>query len=239
MDFEEGTWRWILVGVLSNDATRSYRSRYESICQALGYSDDYILETNRLHSSNPPSPDSTFCASDDEGSDSENLSFYTARPSANRASSPLRNSPTGIDPSSQLDGALNLQEGSRGRRLLPEDTNLARRDATIPPQVTGSERMRRMIPDRSAKPIGDPRAVRRRRPPSADLSPSESDITTSIGESAPGTRSTKRPLPDSPTQPDNTTRKGQQARERPGREEMGSPSRSGMKDSNNRRGRWW
>lgn len=56
-------------------------------------------------------------------------------------------------------------------------------------ESVASQRTNRMIPDRSAKPLGDTTAGRRSRPPYED---------SSHGEGPHVTQSTKRPLPDSP-----------------------------------------
>ena len=106
-------------------------------------------------------------------------------------------------------------------------------------QSVASQTAQRMIPDRSAHSLGDSDFVGRRRQPYAYPNPTELP-STSLGESAPDTQSTKRALPESPTsasQRTNTTRRRQHVRERSSREEMGPPSQPGKKGSKNHRSR--
>lgn len=138
---------------------------------------------------------------------------------------------------------LNLSEASMLRRQLiqddsPKDSG-GRQDLSTS-QVAVSQGAKRMIPDRSAKPLGDPDVVGRRRKPYENPNLAELPVSTSLGESAPGTQSTKRTLPESPTsasQPTNTTRRRQNSMERSSLEEMGPPPQPGKKGLKNQRDR--
>ena len=188
------------------------------MCKALGYSNEYISETQHLHSSTRSSPESDIPSSEDEGSASTSQPFHSARPSADSVSSTPQLNSTGNPLSSEHIGAAYLRAWTQsGRKTLPGDVreDLARRDAAAN-QTEESHTSKRMIPDRSAQPLGD------------------------AGESAPTTQSSKRPHPDSPTsqlQSENAARRRQDPRESPSREETGSSSRHGKKDSHRRRDR--
>lgn len=228
---------------LSTNNKCAYSSRYETICKALCYSHDYFLETKNLHSSARSSSDSDIRPSQERRSISGSLSFRTARQSADSASGSPQLNPTRFTTSGNHDGAAYLQSRSQlGRQHPPEDDHedSARRDPTANQIAADPQKRTRMIPDWSATPLGNPDTVRQRRPPDAISSNGELLISSSLGDSTPATQSSKRPLPDSPTsqsQPDNATRRRQHERERPSREEMGSSSRSGKKDSHKQRGR--
>ena len=220
----------------------AYSSRYETICKALGYSKDYILETKHLHSSTHSSAIADSSSSEGEDSASETLSFHTARHSANGAFTPLRPGPAATLPSGDLDVAAYLRAWSQsGRELLPKDNHQepGRRDPATD-QITDLQRTERGVPDRSVKPLRLSDVVPPRMPPSVDPNTGELLVSSSLGASAPGTGSTKRPLPDSPTsplQPDNTARRHHHEGEMSSRGEMGSSSRSRKKDSHKQRSR--
>ena len=195
----------------------AYSSRYETICKALGYSKEYISETQHLQSSPEPLPDADIQPSDDRASVSESRSFHSARQSVDRASSVPLN-PQGVLTSGDLDGAAYLQASTTlGNQTLAKDTprDSARRDPTAN-QIADPQRSKRIVPDRSAQPLGD-----------------------STG-SAPATQNSKRPLPDSPTsqsQSNDPPRRRQHEEEGTSREGTGSSSRPGKKDSHKRRDR--
>ena len=200
------------------------------------------MKTKDLHSSNPPSPELNPGDSDDAGSTSRTGSFHTARQSTISASSPQQ--PTSVEEthSTHRSNASYVQELSQLRRrplrgASPDDA--AGRD---PPtsQTADSQRTNRMVPDRSAKPLGDPEVVDRRRRRPHEIPSSAELPSTSLGESAPGTHSMKRPLPDSPTSasgPTDTPRRRPNLRERPSREGMGPASHTGKKGSDNQKRR--
>ncbi|KAF6223692.1 hypothetical protein HO133_000535 [Letharia lupina] len=205
-------------------------------------SDNYILETKHLHSSAPPSPHSNSRSLDDAGSTSRSLSFHTARQSTTSPSTLQKPGPPDKTPSDKVLSDAYLQESAlRHGRLFPSsypDEAAGKHPPTS--QSVASPRTKQMIPDRSAKPLGDPDGARRRRNPSDYPSVTDLPVSTSLRESAPRTQSTKRPLPGSPptaSQPTNTTRRRQHPMERSSREEMGRPSQSEKKGSKDRRGR--
>lgn len=221
---------------------RAHSNRYDSICKALGYSDDYILETKNLHSSGPPSPDTSFRASEDEGFASRSRSFHTARQSTSGTSSLQQPASADKIPSNDSTSASYLREWSLIRKQLQQDDSPDASAGRDPPtsQSVASQRTKRMVPDRSAKPLGEQDTARRRRKPDEYPSLAELPVSTSLGESASEIQSSKRPLPDSPTsafQPINATRRRQHPMERSSREEMGPPSQPGKKGSRNQKGR--
>ena len=199
------------------DAGHTYISRYETICKALGYSDKYISETKNLHSSGQPKPDSNIRSSEDRASTSGSRSFHSAQESSDSASS-LPLDPPGLLPSGDIDGPASSRARSLlGKHALPRnDHNDSARGDQAVNQTADPQRPRRMVPDRSAQPLGD--SIR----------------------SAPATQKSKRPLPDSPTsqlQSEEAARRRQLEREISSREEISSPSRPGKKDSHKRRDR--
>lgn len=187
-------------------------------------------------------------ASLDAGSTSSSGSFHSARQSTIGASSPEQPTLVAETPSHPIGNDSYLQE----LRELPK-LPLTRRQTVqknIPGDAAGralptspsvaSQGTKRIVPDRSAEPSGDPDVVRRRRKPEDSSIVTELSVSTSLGESAPDTQGTKRPLPRSPTtaaQPTDTARRHHQARERSGREGMGRASQLEKKDSKNQRGR--
>lgn len=201
------------------------------------------METKDLHSSARPGSDPIIRSSRDEDAASESGSFRTARQSSDSTSSSLEINPTHLTSSSDPDSAAYLQSSTNLGRQRPSkhsDEASARRDPTTNPAAAQSQTTKKMIPDRTAKPLGGPHGTRQRRPPLAISSDGELLISSSLGESPPTTQSSKRPLPDSPTsqlQLDNPTRRRQHVRETPSREEIGSSSRSGKKDSHKQRSR--
>ena len=179
---------------------------------------------------------------DEAGSTSRSPSFHTARQSTISDSSLQQPGPAYKTPSDKVLSDAYLQESAlRHRRHFPSsypDDAPGKHPPTS--QSVASPRTKQMIPDRSAKPLGDPDGARRRRNPSDYPSVTDLPVSTSLRESAPRTQSTKRPLPDSPptaSQPTNTTRRRQHPMERSSREEMGRPSQSEKKGSKDRRGR--
>lgn len=200
------------------------------------------VETMHLHSSSPPSPDPNRRSSEDESSASRSRSFHTARQSTNGASSLQQ--PTSADktPSDHFASASYLREWSLIRRQLQQDDDHGEAASRDPPtsQSVASQSTKRMVPDRSAKPLGDQNIPRGRRKPDENPSLAELPVSTSLGESASEIQSSKRPLPESPTsafQPINATRRRQHPMERSSREEMGPPSQPGKKGSRNQKGR--
>lgn len=200
-------------------STRSYtyNSRYETICKALGYSNEYISETKHLQSSIQPIPDFNDRSSDNRASASESRSFHSARESANSTSG-LPRDPPGLLPSGDIDGAAYSRAWSLlGKQALTRNdyNNSDHRDQAAN-QNADPQRPRQVIPDRSAQPLGD------------------------STRSAPATQNSKRPLPDSPSsqsQSDDSTRRSQHEGESPSREQISSSSRPGKKDSHKRRDR--
>ena len=190
------------------DAGRAYNSRYETICEALGYSDEYILVTKHLHSGCWPKSDPGIRSSEDRASTSESPSFHSARESSDGAST--------LTP--DIDGAAYARALSRlGKQALlrNDHQDSAHRDQAAN-QNADLQRPRRMIPDRSAQPLGD------------------------STRSARATQNSKRALSDSPTsqsQSNDPPRRRQHEEEGPNREGTGSSSRPGKKDSHKRRGR--
>ena len=256
------------------------KSRYASICKALGYSHEFFIKTRHLHSSN--SSEHGFGANDDSydaDPTSRSSSYQTTRQSISRIrrhqrptladkarSGPSSNASYLSDtsqsgrhllddddspddaagsgpPSGPSSNASYLSDTSRpSRHLLDDDDSPDDAAGSGPPtgQSLASGRPKRTMPDRSAKPLGDPDVGRRREQPYVDPDTGELLVSTSLGASAPGTGSTKRPLPDSPTsllQPDNTARRRQEAGDMRSREEMGSSSRSRKEHSHKQRGR--
>lgn len=217
--------------------------RYRDICEALGYSEEYILKTRSLHSSQPSSPNMDSGASTDGDASPGRRSLHTGRKLANRASSHPSQRSADISPDRTSASASNLLEASMLRRQLhqedsPEDSG-GRKDPSMSESIA-SHKTKRVIPDRSAKPLGDLIAVRRRRKPYENSSLAELPVSTSLGESTSEIQSSKRPLPESPTsafQPINATRRRQNPMERSSREEMGPPSEPGKKGSKNQSGR--
>ena len=241
------------------------KSRYASICKALGYSHEFFIKTRHLHSSN--SSEHGFGANDDSydaDPTSRSSSYQTTRQSISRIRRHQR--PTLADKarSGPSSNASYLSDTSRpSRHLLDDDDSPDDAAGSGPPtgqslasgrpkrtmpdrsakqtgQSLASGRPKRTMPDRSAKPLGDPDVGRRREQPYVDPDTGELLVSTSLGASAPGTGSTKRPLPDSPTsllQPDNTARRRQEAGDMRSREEMGSSSRSRKEHSHKQRGR--
>ena len=201
-----------------------------------------MSETKHLHSSTQSSPMADSSSSEGEDSASETLSFHTARHSANGAFIHQPLGPPVVGPSGELDGAAYLRAWSlMGRQLLPKDNHEepARRDPATD-QIPDLQSTGRSLPDRSAKPFGLSDIVPPRKPPSVDPNTGELLVSTSLGASAPGTGSTKRPLPDSPTsplQPDNTARRRQHEGDIGSRGEMSSSSRSRKEHSHKQRGR--
>ena len=204
------------------NAGRAYSSRYETVCKALGYSDQYISETEHLHSSSQPRADSSIRSSEDRRSNSESRSFYSARESPDGATG-WRPDPPIFLPSGHIDGPAYLRAWSQlGKQALTRnvhDDSAHREQAEN--KNADPQRPKRMIPDRSARPLGYF---------------SEGDSS----ESPPATQSSKRAPPDSPpaqSQPNNPTRRHQHKGERPSREEIGSSSRPERKTSHKRRDR--
>ena len=220
---------------------------YRDICKALGYSDEYILKTSSLHSSQPPSPNTDSGSLADEYAAPGRLSFRIARRLANYVSSHQTRILPQLSPSRTPTSAQKLhEEKMRRKQLLQDDSSddAGGREDPSPSQIAALQSTKRVIPDRTTKPLGDPNAGRRRRPPSEDQGDTDSgpelDLSTSLGEPAPGTQGAKRPLPDSPTsdlQPTDDTRRRRHVRERSGREEMAPPSHSGKKGSDKQRRR--
>ena len=196
---------------------RAYSGRYETVCKALGYSDEYISETKHLHSSSQPRADSSIRSSEDRGSNSDSRSFQSARESAD-STSRLPLGPPGLLPSGDIDGAAYSRAWSLlGKQALQgiDHNDTDHRDQAAN-RNADPQRPRRMIPDRSTQHLGD------------------------STRSALATQHSKRPLSDShssQSQSDDSTRRSQQEGERPSREEIGSSSRHGKKDSHKRRDR--
>ena len=168
--------------------------------------------------------------------------YHTARQSTISASSPEQPTSMAETPSHIWTDSYLEDERSRIRRQTHREDRLDGIPATDPPtsQSIASHRTRRVVPDRSAEPLGGQDTISRRRKPGDYSSVTELSVFTSLGESAPSTQSTKRPLPNSPTsalQPTDTARRRHHLRERSRREEMGPQSQSGKKDSKNQRGR--
>ena len=220
------------------------KGRYASICKALGYSEIFFIKTRHLHSSN--SSEHGFSANDDSydaDPTSRSSSYKTTRQSI--SSIPRRQRPTLADKalSGPSSNALYLSDTSLpSRHLLGDYDSPDDAAGSGPPtgQSLASGRPKRAMPDRSAKPLGDLDVGRRRERPYVDPDTGELLVSTSLGASAPGTGSTKQPLPDSPTpplQPDNTARRRQEAGDMRSREEMGSSSRSRKEHSHKQRGR--
>lgn len=226
----------------SSKGGRVYSSRYDSICEALGYSKKYILETKHLHSSTPPSPDPDSRSSEDGGSASGSRSFRTASKSTRGTSSLQQLASADTRPSDQSASALYLREWSLIRKQLQQDDVPDETAGRDPPtsQSVASHSTKRMVPDRSTKPLGEQDTARRRRKPDEYSNLAELPVSTSLGESAFEIQSSKRPLPESPTsafQPINATRRRQHPMERSSREEMGPPAQPGKKGSRNEKGR--
>lgn len=200
------------------------------------------MKTRSLHSSQPPSPNMSSDSSAGRDAARGRHSFRPGEKLANHASSHQRQMSAGASPDTTTASALHSREALMLRRQLdqddsPDDSGGRQNPSTS--ESVASQRTQSTIPDRSAKPSGDPDCVGRRRQPRAY--PTSAELpSTSLGESAPDIQSTKRPLPESPTsasQPTNTTRRRQHVRERSSREEMGPPSQPGKKGSRNHRSR--
>lgn len=224
-----------VVNPMEEKAVHTYRLSYRDVCEALGYSEEYFMKTEDLHSSNPSSPDLNAGDSDHVGSTPRSDTFHTARQSTTSASSLQR--PTSVDetPSNYPFSASYLEKMSLRRKEHHQDDSLDDVAGEDPPssQSVASQTTKRLVPDRFAKPLGDPDVGRRRRKPSGTPSFAETP-STSMGESA------KRPLPESPTsafQPTTSSRRRHHVEESSRREETGSPSRPERKGSKDQRGR--
>lgn len=156
---------------------------------------------------------------------------------------PSLHQPKSVDeaPSNYPFSASYLQDMSLRRKQLHQDDSTDDAAGSDPPtsQNVAPQIIKRLVPDRSAKPLGDPDVARRRKKPAEVTSSSIS--SGSLGESAPGTESAKRPLPESPTsalQPASSSRRRQDVQETSSREET-SPSsrRPDKKGSKDQRGR--
>ena len=222
----------------------TYKHSYRDICEALDYSDEFFMETKHLHSSSDFGPDLIVGDLEDAGSNSQRGSFPSASQvtsQANTGTSSLHQ-PTSRDetPSNFPFSASYLQEMSLRRKQPHQDDSPNHAAGRDPPtsQSLASQKKRRLVPDRSAKPLGDLDVARRRRKPYEI--PSSADLpSTSVGKSAPGTESAKRPLPESPTsafQPTSSSRRRHPVEERSSSDEMGLPSRPENKGSKDQRG---
>lgn len=207
-------------------AVHTYRRSYRDVCEALGYSAEFSTITEHLHSSSPSSPiNLEFDAGDmgDAGFHSRRDSFPTASQAQTGASNVHRPTSVHETPSDYPSSISYSKDMSLIRRQLHQEDSPEATASMNPPtsQSVASQKTKRMIPDRSAKPLGDPDVSRRRRQPHEN--PHHADLpSTSRGESALSTQSAKRPLPESPTdvfQPPNASRRRQQVRERPSSEE--------------------
>ena len=192
--------------------------RYENVCEALGYSEEYISETKHLHSSSQPRADSSIRSSADRGFNSESRSFDSARASADSTPS-LSTGPPRLLPSGDIDGsAAYLRAWSLlGKQALQRnDHNDSDHREQAANQTGDPQRSRRIVPDPSAQLLGD------------------------STRNALATQHSKRPLSDShssQSQSDDSIRRSQHEGERPRREEIGSSSRHGKNDSHKRRDR--
>lgn len=201
------------------------------------------MKTRSLHASQPPSPEIHSDSSTYRYEALRACFSHSGRQLAKNISSHPREDSPETSPTRTSANALKLLEASLLRRQLQQDDDPDDSDAgedSPTTEAVAPQRARRLIPDRTAKPLGDPDVVRRRGQPHDYSSLAELPFSTSLGESAPVTQSSKRPLPDSPTsafQPVNTPRRRQHVREKSSREELGSPSNSGRQDSTNRRSR--
>lgn len=209
--------------------TYCWRS-YRDVCEALGYSDEFFTKTEHLHSSNPSSPKVNADDMDDAGFQSRRDSFPTASQAQNDTSNAHRPASVDETPSNYPFSTSYLHDMSLRRKQLNQedgDEDAAGRDPPTSRSVA-SQKTKRMIPDRSAKPLGDPDVSRRRRKPNEILKPADLPAT-SRGEPALSTQSAKRPLPESPTsafQPTNASRRRQQPEERSTSEKTGPPQRT-------------
>ena len=230
-----------VVNPVEEKAVHTYRHSYRDVCEALGYSEEYSMQTEHLHSSKPSSPDLDAGDSGHVGSTPRSDTFHTARQSTTSVSS--LQGPTSVDetPSNFPFSSSYLGRMSSRHKGQHQDDNPDDAAGSDPPtsQSVASPRTKRLVPDRSAKPLGDPDVARRRSKP-AKIASSADLPSTSLGESAPGTESAKRPLPESPTsafQPTTSSRRRHHVEERSSSEEMGLPSRPEKKGSKDQRGR--
>ena len=222
-------------------ALHTYRRSYRDVCEALGYSEEYFMQTEHLHLSKPSSPDLDAGDSGHVGSTPQSDTFHTARQSTTSVSS--LQGPTSVDesPSNFPFSASYLGEMSSRRKKQHQDDSPDHAAGNDPPtgQNVASPRTKRLVPDRSAKPLGDPDIARRRSKP-AEITSSAYLPSTSPGASAPGTESAKRPLPESPTsafQPTTSSRRRHHREGTSSSEEMGLPPRPEKKGSKDQRGR--
>ena len=198
------------------------------------------MKTEHLHSSNPSSPQLDAGDFDEAGFQPRRDSFPTASQAHTGTSNVHR--PTSVEetPSNYPFSALYLQDLSLQRKQLNQDGSPDDAAGSNPTsQSLASQKIKRMIPDRSAKPLGDPDVARRRRKPQ-DILNSADLPSTSRGESPLSTQSAKRPLPESPTsafQPINASRRRQERRERSSSEETSPASHLEKKGSKDSRGR--
>ena len=187
-----------------------------------------MKRTRHLHSSGPSDHDfNTSDNSDDSDPTTPSDTDEVAQQSTLGASSLRENTKADMTRSgpsasiSYLPGASLLNR----QNLEGDIDDDAANNGPPTSQGLGSRKTKRMIPDRSAKPLGD-QDVRRRRAPDRLSSQRDDSISTSVGESAPTVHSTKRPLPDSPSsqlQMENAVRRRQFEREISNREESDSP----------------
>ena len=236
---------WIVKKELGNEVSYvfdwetesfTYKSRYESVCKALGYGDEFLEKTRHLHSSSSSSPKSNNVDDwDGLGSTSRSRSFRTARQSTDSCSD-LQQARKADDTSSRPSNSISdTSETSRLRRQLLEEDGSDDTNSRGSPtrQSVAPQRTKRMMADPSAQLLGDTDSMRRRKPPYEISSSGELLVSTSLGESAPGTQSTKRRIPDSPTsqlQPSNAERRRPRTRATSNREESDPPSYSGTTD---------
>ena len=191
-----------------------------------------MLETKYLRSSTQRRPDPDIRSSSDGGTASGNHPIFETRQSADSAPipplNPTRHSFSDHDGSEypRAWSQLGTQVPTKDTHDDPASTNPA------PNRTPDPQRSGRMIPDRSAKPLGDITEMRQRR--------HLDEASNGDGEGASARQRTKRPLPDSPTsqlQSEVSTRRRQDEMERPRRrDDKGSPSRSG-RDLHRRRDR--
>lgn len=145
------------------------------------------MKTRKLHSSQPPSPNPDSGSSADEDAIHGKQSSHSGRNSASHASRHQGQISAGVSRNRTSASTMNLTDDMMIRRQLhlddsPDDSG--GRKGQIASENVASQRKKRMVPDRSAKPLEDPDVTRQRRKPYEEPSLAELPVSTSLGENS-------------------------------------------------------
>lgn len=131
-------------------------------------------------------------SADEDATRGENLS-QRGRKLADHTSRHQRQKSAGVSPNRASASMRNLTDDVMIRRQLhlddSSDDSGGRKDQ-IASESVASQSKKRMVPDRSAKPLGDPDVTRQRRKPYEEPSLAKLPVSTSLGED--GASSTQR-----------------------------------------------